>query len=285
MASLKSVKNRKDIVLTIKKITKAMELVATSKIKKAKRNCDSISQYCLRIEEAFNNLNLNIKKWSDIISINPSQPKAFIVITSDLGMCGAYNSNILKLAKTKVSEQDYLFIIGSKGIKIFRKHFNKDKIILSFENVGDEPNYDIVDAIVDKVFPMLLNSTISSIQILSTKFINSITYHTECKSLFPFEPKSDTKLDTQQFFNKNIEFEPNPQTVIKKALPLYFGAMIYFAIAFSKISEMASRKMAMENSSNNATEIINELEKQYNKIRQSKITQEITEIVAGAQNE
>ena len=136
MASLKSVKNRKDIVLTIKKITKAMELVATSKIKKAKRNCDKVSQYCLRIEEAFNNLNLNIKKWSDIISINPSNPKAFIVITSDLGMCGAYNSNILKLAKTKISEQDYLFIIGSKGIKIFRKHFNKDKIILSFENVG-----------------------------------------------------------------------------------------------------------------------------------------------------
>lgn len=285
MPSLKSVKNRKDIVLTIKKITKAMELVATSKIKKAKRNCDSISQYCLRIEEAFHSLNLNIKKWSDIISTNPSNPKAFIIITSDLGMCGAYNSNILKLAKTKVSEEDYLFIIGSRGVKIFKKNFDEDKIILSFENVGDEPNYDIVDAIVDKVFPMLLNSAISSIQILSTKFINSITYQTECKSLFPFEPKKDQKLETQLFFNKNIEFEPNPQTVIKKALPLYLGAMIYYSIAFSKISEMASRKMAMENSSNNATEIINELEKQYNKIRQSKITQEITEIVAGAQNE
>ncbi len=285
MPSLKDIKVRKEAVSTIRKITKAMELVATSKIKRAKKNFDKVSEYSTRIEDVFNNMNVKIKDWNSIIKLDPSKPRAFIIITSDIGMCGAYNSNIVKLAKQTIKSDDYLFIIGTKGSKILRRVFAQDKIILSFDNVGDEPNYDVVDKIVDKVYPMLLAGQIHSIHILETKFINSITYQAEDKKIYPLSKHKAEELSKNNSVSKNAEFEPNPETVVKNALPLYFGAIIFSSMASSKISEVSSRRMAMESSSDNALDIIHDLEKQYNKIRQTKITQEITEIVAGAQNE
>lgn len=285
MPSLKDVKSRKETVSTIRKITKAMELVATSKVKSAKRNFDKVSEYSTRIEDVFYNMDAKIHDWSQIIKIDLSKPKAFIIITSDLGMCGAYNSNIIKLAKARITKNDYLFIIGSKGIKSLSRFFDKEKIIMTFEQVGDEPRYDIVDKIVDKVFPMLLHSEIHSIHILNTKFVNSLTYEPDDKKIFPFSRRKREELSKNNQVSKNAEFEPNAETVVKNALPLYFGAIIYSTMASSKVSEMSSRRMAMENASDNALDIITDLEQQYNKIRQSKITQEITEIVAGAQNE
>lgn len=285
MPSLKDVKTRKDVVGTIRKITKAMELVATSKIKIAKRYLDQVLQYSSRIEDVFYNMDVKIHDWSKIIKTDLSKPRAFIVITSDLGMCGSYNSNIIKLAKNTIRKNDYLFIIGSKGIKALKRIFDTKKIVMTFENVGDEPNYGVIEKIVNKVYPMLLNLEIHSIHILSTKFINSITYTPEDKKIFPFSRKRHDELSKNNQVSKNAEFEPNAETVVKNALPLYFGAIIYYSIASSKVSEVSSRRMAMENSSDNALDIINDLEKQYNKIRQTKITQEITEIVAGAQNE
>lgn len=285
MPSLKDVKIRKDTVSTIRKITKAMELVASSKIKIAKRNYDKVKEYSFRIEEVFNNLDSKIKDWSNIIKIDQSKPAAYVVVTSDLGMCGAYNSNINKLAKATIKKDDYIFIVGSKGCKTLRKIFASDKIIKSFENVGDEPRYDVVDAIVDSVYAMLLAGEISSIHILNTRFVNSLTYTPEDKQIFPFIKKDESLFEGNNQVSKNAEFEPDPETVVKNALFLYIGAIIFAKMASSKISEVSSRRMAMENSSDNALDIINDLEKQYNKIRQSKITQEITEIVSGAQNE
>ena len=285
MPSLKDVKSRRDTVSTIRKITKAMELVATSKIKVAKRYYDKVAEYSTRIEDVFYNMDAKIKDWSKILKVDSSKPRAFIVITSDIGMCGAYNSNIIKLAKSTITKDDYLFIIGSKGVKSLKRVFDKEKIISTFENVGDEPNYEVVSKIVDKVYPMLLHNEIHSIHILNTKFINSITYSPEDKKIFPFSRRRHDELSKNNQVSKNAEFEPDAETVVKNALPLYFGAIIYSTMASSKISEVSSRRMAMENASDNGLEIITELEKQYNKIRQSKITQEITEIVAGAQNE
>lgn len=285
MASLKEVKTRKDVVSTIRKITKAMELVATSKIKAAKRNYDQVVQYSSRIEDVFNNINFKIQNWNDIIKLDPSKPRAFIVITSDIGMCGAYNANIFKLTKSVIKEDDYLFIIGTKGVKYFTKNLNSKNIVLTFPNAGDEPNYDIPNKIIEKVCPMLLNSKIRSIHVINTQFINSITYQPNDKKIFPFSKRKMEELSKQNQVSKNAEFEPDIETVIKEALPLYFKALIYSLVASSKVSEMSSRRVAMESSSENALDIINELEKQYNKIRQTKITQEITEIVSGAQNE
>ena len=286
MPSLHDVKTRRTTVSTIRKITKAMELVATSKIKKAKRNFDQVSAYSSRIEEVFQGLDQKVKNWNEILKFDDSQPNIYIVITSDLGMCGAYNSNIIRLAKSVIKPHDKLIILGTKGIKILENFFDKSQILQAFDYVGDEPNYEVVDKIIDQLTPMIYEAKLSSIHILNTKYINSITYIPEDKIIFPI-PKKEIQHNElkNQLVPQNVEFEPNPEVVLKNALPLYLGAVIYVTMASSKVSEMSSRRAAMESSSDNALEIINELEKQYNKIRQSKITQEITEIISGAQND
>lgn len=285
MSSLQDVKKRKDVVSTIRKITKAMELVATSKIRSAKENFEKVLQYSNRIEDVFYNLDAKISDWNQILKIDPTKPRIFIVITSDIGMCGAYNSNIIRLAKSTITKDDYLLIVGSRGVKVLTKYFNKDKILHSFEHVGDEPNYSIVDVCLDKITPMLFGNEIRSIHILNTKFINSITYEAEDKKIFPFSRKKREELSKNNQVSKNAEFEPNAETVVKNSLPLYIGAIIFSTMASSKISEMSSRRVAMESASDNALDIIDDLEKQYNRIRQSKITQEITEIIAGVKND
>lgn len=280
MPSLQSIKTRKDTVSTVRKVTKAMELISTSKIRKAKNDFEKVFQYSSRIKSIFHGLNNEIKDWDKIIKFDFNKPKIFVVISSDLGLCGGYNSNIIKLSKQEISKNDYLVIIGSKGKKTLTKIFDKDKILLVFESIGDNPNYEIVDRILDKIVPLVYQEYIGSVNIISTDYINSITYKVNNEKIFPF-----AKEQKKDIMFKNVEFEPNPSIVLKKTLPLYIGAIIFEKMASSKISEMTSRRLAMENSSSNALDIINNLEKQYNKIRQSKITQEIIEIVAGAKYE
>ncbi len=285
MASLQEVQSRISSVNTTRKITKAMELVSTSKLRKAKKNYEEVSSYSTRIEDIFHNLNTKIKDWNDIIKLDPSLPRVFIVITSDLGLCGGYNNNIFKLFKETVSENDYVIVLGSKGSRYIPKNFNEKNILLKFEHIGDEPDYNVVTLITNKVSSLLFANKIHSIHLLDTKYINSLTYQAEDRKIYPFSKREKELLSKKNQINNSIEFEPDPKTVIKKALPLYLGALIYSSIASSKVSEVSARRIAMENATDNATDIIEYLEKEYNKARQAKITQEITEIIAGSGNE
>ncbi|MGL6125447.1 MAG: ATP synthase F1 subunit gamma [Metamycoplasmataceae bacterium] len=285
MSSLQEVQTRISSVNTTRKITKAMELVSTSKLRKAKKNYEDVISYSRRIEDIFHNLNTKINDWNEIIKLDSSLPRIFIIITSDIGLCGGYNNNVFKLFKENATKEDYVIILGSKGVRSLSKIVKKENILLKFSSMGDEPNYDNVMKITNKISSLLLTNQVRSIHLIETKYINSLTYQVEDKKIYPFSQREKKLLSKQNHINNSIEFEPDPKTVIKKALPLYIGAIIYSSIASSKVSEISSRRNAMENATNNATDIIDFLEKEYNKARQSKITQEITEIVAGAGNE
>lgn len=285
MASLQNIKIRQETVKTIRKITKAMQLVAASKIRRANEQYEKVLQYSSRIEGVFYNLETKIKDWQQIIKIDLSKPRIFVVNTSDTGMCGAYNANIIKLAKQLIRPEDFVIIVGSRGVKPLSKYFQKSQILQVFENVGDAPNYEIIDQMLDQIVPLLFNEAIHSVHLLATKFINSITFEATDFKIFPVSRRKLAELSKLNQVSKNTEFEPNPEMVLKLSLPLYIGAVLFANLAAAKVAEMASRRMAMEKSSDNALEIIENLKKQYNKIRQSSITQEISEIVAGAQNE
>ena len=285
MASLQEVKTRINSVNTTRKITKAMELVSTSKLRKAKQNYENVMLYSNRIDDIFHNLNTKINDWNEIIKLDSLLPRIFIIITSDIGLCGGYNNNIFKLFKEKVTEKDYAIILGSKGVRALSKHIKKENILLEFSSIGDDPNYDIVMSITNKISSLLFANKVCSIHLLDTKYINSLTYEAEDRKIYPFPKRDKELLSSKNQINNSIEFEPDPKTVIKKALPLYLGATIYSSIASSKVSEISARRIAMENATDNATDIIEYLEKEYNKARQAKITEEITEIIAGAGNE
>lgn len=280
MASLQEIKSRLTSVKTTKKITKAMQLVATAKLKRARGNLEGIQEYYSSVYETFQNLLSNIKDFSAIAPANAQKSTLYILVTSDLGLCGSYNSNILKLAKEKMKDTDQLVVIGSKGVMSYKS--KGSKVVMGFHTAGDEPNYLMASEISKKAISMFLTGEIDKVSILHTKFINAVTFEAKETQILPAEIKVSEDKKAKSEATAITEFEPNAETVVKNALPLYVSAVIYGACVESKVSEMSARRSAMENATDNANELIDKLDLEYNRVRQASITQEITEIVAGS---
>ncbi len=281
MASLQEIKARLGSIETTKKITKAMQLVATAKLQKAQGNLSSIQEYYTSVYDTFQNLLTNVKDVGALMPQNPKDSTLYILITSDLGLCGSYNSNIYKQVKGKIRTNDKLIVIGTKGVSHFR--ITGNKMHLEFAHAGDEPNYDFASEIGKEAIALFLTGEINGIQLVHTKFINSVTFEAETTQLLPVVP-AETKNDKNAFAGI-VEFEPSAEEVLLAAIPLYISALIFGSMVDSKVSEMSSRRTAMENATDNAEELIDHLDLEYNRARQAAITQEISEIVAGADSE
>ncbi|QDY88234.1 ATP synthase F1 subunit gamma [Mycoplasma anserisalpingitidis] len=281
MPNLNGLKNRISVVANTKKITNAMELVSASKLRVIKKEYDNIQNYKNSLENTFSDIMDHMSK-GELDTLFPvdksNESELYIIITSDLGLCGSYNSNIINLARTRVKENDKLILIGNKGISQANKLIkNKDNILKSFAEVGNKFSYELASLIASESFDLYKQSIISKINIIYTKFINNVVQEAEIKTLFPLEIKTD-----HVSVHTEIEFEPSAEEVLKNAIPLYLSSLIYALGAASKLSEMASRRNAMENATDNAQEIEQTLILEYNSTRQGLITQEITEIVSGA---
>ncbi|QDY86859.1 F0F1 ATP synthase subunit gamma [Mycoplasma anserisalpingitidis] len=281
MPNLNGLKNRISVVANTKKITNAMELVSASKLRVIKKEYDNIQNYKNSLENTFSDIIDHISK-GELDTLFPvdksNESELYIIITSDLGLCGSYNSNIINLARTRVKENDKLILIGNKGISQANKLIkNKENILKSFAEVGNKFSYELASLIASESFDLYKQSIISKINIIYTKFVNNVVQEAEIKTLFPLEIKTDHKS-----VHTEIEFEPSAEEVLKNAIPLYLSSLIYALGAASKLSEMASRRNAMENATDNAQEIEQTLILEYNSTRQGLITQEITEIVSGA---
>lgn len=283
MASLQELKGRISSVSTTKKITKAMQLVATAKLQKARKNLNSIQEYYSSVYDMFQDLLANVKDIKSLVPEKSEDSDIYIIITSDIGLCGGYNSNIFKLLKTTIRPQDKLVVIGNQGITWSAS--NEFEIVAQFGNVGDEPHYALVAEISKEVLPRFFAGQARHVNIVHTKFINTVTTEAKLTRLLPIEKPEDTTSKIVASFKGLTEFEPSPEVVLKNAIPLYISALIYGAQVESKVSEMSSRRNAMENASDNADELISTLDLEYNRLRQATITQEISEIVAGAETE
>lgn len=281
MPNLNGLKNRISVVANTKKITNAMELVSASKLRVIKKEYDNIQNYKNSLENTFSDIMDHMSK-GELDTLFPvdksNESELYIIITSDLGLCGSYNSNIINLARTRVKENDKLILVGNKGISQANKLIkNKENILKSFAEVGNKFSYELASLIASESFDLYKQSIISKINIIYTKFVNNVVQEAEIKTLFPLEIKTDHKS-----VHTEIEFEPSAEEVLKNAIPLYLSSLIYALGAASKLSEMASRRNAMENATDNAQEIEQTLILEYNSTRQGLITQEITEIVSGA---
>lgn len=289
MPSLQNIKTRINTVKSTQKITKAMELVAFSKLRKSKELFYSIREYTDRVENVFLNLDANIKNWEEVYKTDPTKPRIFILINSDLGLCGGYNANIFRHARKDIAKEDFIIAIGTRGAKWVSSNYSKEKILATFPAFGDDINgkksAEIIEQITKLLCDFLESQNIRSIHLLYTSYINSLTYDVVDKKIFPFSRTERLKFLKHNPISGIMEFEPDSKTVLRSSLPLYINAILLSKLANSKLSEISSRQSAMESASENAEEIINNLQKEYNKIRQAKITQEISEIIAGADNE
>lgn len=281
MASLREIKGRINSTKKTSQITKAMQMVSTSKMSRAEMNAKSFVPYMEKIQEVVGSIAHGTADAIHPMLIHrPVKKSAYLVITGDRGLVGAYNSNIIRrvnqlLQERHKSKDEYgLITIGRVGRDFFKKQdYN---ILLEITGLNDHPNFSEIQSITSKTVDMFSDGTYDELYIIYTHYISVIQHDVIVKKVLPL---TDIAPAAKPFI---YEFEPNVEEILEVLLPQYAESLIFGALLESKASEHASSMMAMKNATDNAMELINTLTISYNRARQAQITQEITEIVAGA---
>lgn len=282
MASMRDIKRRKGSIQSTGQITKAMKLVSTVKLQKAKSNAEEAKPYFKYLYEAINTMLAKSGTLSHpMLSGGSSKKKAFIVITSNRGLAGGYNANIVKLiTKGDFEKEDVIvYAVGRKGRDALARAGYEVKA--DYSDVINQPLYNDAAAIGRAVIEAFSNDEVGEIYLAYTVFKNTVTHIPTLLKLLPFE---QTEQEEENVTDKLtlMNYEPEAEEVLDKIIPKYINGIIYGALIEALASENGARMQAMDNATNNAEEMIADLSLKYNRARQSSITQELTEIVAGA---
>ena len=280
--NMKAVKLRIKSVQSTMQITKAMELVASSKLRRAKERSERCRPY---FDELYNTLVNIANSNTDFSSIfakdNVNEKVCYIVIAGDRGLAGGYNSNLFKCFESDALGKEYSVLpIGKKAVEYFR-HRNADILTDSFGEIAPIAVADSF-AISNLVCEEFKKGTFGCVTLVYTEFINILSQVPHAVAALPL---ADIKRDTEETTGvKNIIlYEPDSNEVFNTIVPEYLAGVIYGAICDSVASEQAARRTAMDAATSNAEEMIEQLNLHYNRARQASITQEITEIVGGAE--
>ncbi len=277
MATLRQIKEQQQSVSTINKITKAMKLVASAKSQKAVRDMKEYKNYFRKIEEVISDL------VDDKTSKKEMEGTYWIVILSDLGLAGGYNSNVLKQITQNLDEDDEVLILGNKGLSFSKKNSEISEW-MSIGDILDDPNF--LTTVTTKIKAKHYDEN-KEVKVIYTEFISQVDFKPVVKTILPIQ---EIELEeTEQVVKTNevkpvIEFEPSKEELLKELENLYIHGFMVGVYRESQASEHTSRKNAMENASNNGEELLAKLDIEYNRGRQAKITQEISEIIGGAES-
>ena len=281
MASMRDIKRRKESVTSTQQITKAMKLVSTVKLQKARGKAESNKPYFNMLYETICSILAMTKNVDhEYLKENASKKKAVIVITSNRGLAGGYNNNVVKLVLNGdfPVEDTYVYAVGKKGIEgLTRKGYS---IYKDYSEVINEPLFSDATEMTKELLTQYKKGEIGEIYIAYTNFKNTVTQEAKLVKLLPisaddFEAK---EVDDKLLMN----FEPTPEDVLNKVIPKYMSNIIFGAFLESVASENGARMQAMDSATSNAEDMISSLSLKYNRARQSAITQELTEIIAGA---
>lgn len=278
---MQEIKRRIKSVESTKKITKAMELVATSKLRKTRNQLEQSKPYYTNVAQTVAEILANCKGNNDSIYLVENkdiEKEIFIVIASSLGLCGGYNANIFKEIKGAIKPGDYVYSIGSKATSYLLKN-HQGVTDHKFDDLNTTFDFKDVTKLVAELTKMYREKEISKIKIVYTEFVNNLTFRPRIVTLLPVDPSD---FDHIEISKKSTLFEPSPEEVLDSLIPMYLQAVIYGYIIESATSENAARRTSMENANDNADELTEQLLLKYNQARQTAITNEISEIVAGA---
>lgn len=278
---MQEIKRRIKSVESTKKITKAMELVATSKLRKTRNQLEQSKPYYTNVAQTVAEILANCKGNNDSIYLVENkdiEKEVFIVIASSLGLCGGYNANIFKEIKGAIKPGDYVYSIGSKATSYLLKN-HQGVTDHKFDDLNTTFDFKDVTKLVAELTKMYREKEISKIKIVYTEFVNNLTFRPRIVTLLPVDPSD---FDHIEISKKSTLFEPSPEEVLDSLIPMYLQAVIYGYIIESATSENAARRTSMENANDYADELTEQLLLKYNQARQTAITNEISEIVAGA---
>jgi len=302
MANLKDIKSRIASVENTKKITRAMKMVAAAKVKKAENSVKAARPFAQELINAFERLlgavgdysdsglkiKLAIENYPALLKKREIKTAGILVITSNKGLAGAYNANVIRNVLKQVKEYkekgiaSKLFIVGQKGMAALKRKSAEFgfEIVQTYTQVANEISASGAEHIAEDLAENFVLENIDAIEIFTTRFKNMMSYSAENWNLLPIS------VDFEKIKSTGIEptmiFEPSEQSILQKVVPLYLTNTIYQALLEAQASELASRMTAMSAASNNAEDMIRTLTIDYNKARQWAITQEILEVVSGA---
>lgn len=305
MANLKDIKSRIQSVESTKKITRAMKMVAAAKVKKAESTVKMSRPFTAELNTMFKKLLNSVGAYSDttlkiksaidnypaLLQVREVKTAGLLIITSNKGLAGAYNANIIKKTIQTIKEYNdngikaILFIVGQKGISSLKrrcKHFNCE-IAKTYNAIANNPTGEGANIVVSDLADYFVAQKIDKIEIITTRFKNMMSYFIENWEVLPLKGIHD---DYERLHDNIIEplmeFTPDMHHILQKVVPMYIANIIYQALLEAQASELASRMTAMSAATSNAEKMLKELSTEYNKSRQFAITQEIIEVVSGA---
>ena len=301
--SMRDIKGRIKSVSSTKQITHAMQLVASAKLRKTRERADARRAYTRHIIETMHVIATGMDSQGENVSIflknNDSDKDLFVVIASDKGLAGGFNSNVLKYSLEKIaelSENPLIMAVGVKSVDFFtRRRYN---IAGSYTGESENPSLNLARNIGAAVNTMFIEQKVNRVFVIYNRFVSVMSQVPDIIQLLPLTGDSLTRdlVDTTSMnedgsivdpervtkLRSVMIFEPDAEMLMEDLVPRYFDNAIYGALLESAAGELAARRMAMENATDNADELIGTLTLQYNRARQGAITQELTEIISGA---
>ncbi len=300
MSNLRDIKNRIRSVKSTGKITQAMKMVAAAKVKKAENAAKESRPYSKMLIKVFAELikagadadftegifKTSLENYPALLKKRKIKTAGLLIITSDKGLAGAYNANVVKETIStirnykKTGIEVKLFIVGLKGITSLKRFITEENIemIKNYAKIPPIVEVNVANMIAEDIATAYIEEKIDSIEIITTEFKSMLSYKVAKSPLLPLE----FPIEDVAGINPEMIFEPSKEEVLKKLIPLYFSNTIYTALKEASASELAARMNAMSNATKNAEEIAKNLSIAYNKARQYNITQELIEVVSGA---
>lgn len=311
MANLKTIRDRIKSVKNTRKITEAMRLVATAKVRRAQAQVIATRPFADRLAQVLYSLQSRLK-FEDVdlplLQQRPVEKVALLVISGDRGLCGGYNTNVIRRGEDRQKELvasgvDYTYVlVGRKAAQYFSRR--NRPIDAKFTELEQIPTAEEASQIADQLLSLFLSGTVDRVELVYTKFVSLVSSRPAVQTLLPLDPQGLETKDDEVFrlitregridvarekvavedrpLPKDMLFEQDPVQILDALLPLYFSNQILRALQEAAASELASRMTAMSNASDNASQLVKKLTLDYNKARQAAITQEILEIVSGA---
>lgn len=301
MANLKKIRNRINSIVSTQKITRAMKMVASAKVKKFENKVKASRPFTFELEKMFyrllhsiseveiqeTNFKEPLNNYPVLLQERPIKNVGLLIITSNKGLSGAFNANLVRYTLKTIQEYKEkgirceLFIIGQKGYNALKRVADENgfTITQTYLTFSENPTSSQARLVAADMARSFVNGNIDSMEIITTRFKNMMSYSVEKWDILPLD-EIDFEYTKEEF--SDMEIEPNISSVLSELVPLFISSIIFQAMLESIASELASRMTAMSAACNNADEMIQKLTIDYNKARQAMITQELTEIVGGS---
>lgn len=290
MANLKDIRTRIGSVKNTQQITRAMKMVSAAKLRRAQQNIVNLRPYAHKLLQVISDITVTHRVQHPLLSASSTPKKVLmVVLTSDRGLCGGFNSNIGKFAlnfynqnKAKYEKLD-LFFIGTKGRDYFRFRGVTSTEVMA--NLSKEVSFTLAAKVSDRLMEDFAEGGYDAVYIIYNEFKSAISQQVVCETLLPVDLSKgtlDKGVDGSKF-SVDMIFEPKPEDMIDELLKRHFATQVYRCMCESVAAEHGARMTSMENATKNAGEMISKLTLSYNKMRQASITTELTEITSGAE--